>query len=87
MSAVKTLKLTPAEVELLTWLVSREYADSDSQVIRRAVLEFARVNGAPIELVRRVQLQREHYRPRRSAKVCKLLGQRRKGEALAGGNT
>lgn len=87
MTNVKALKLTDAENDLVDYLTRNGRFESESQFIRNAILAYARQASVPDLLMRRVKVARECSAPRRSKKLARILGPRRRGEAPQGGIT
>lgn len=76
------VKLTPTEDGVLDWLMQRLYADSRSQVLRRALLELAERQGINSAELKRARDDRRIHRPRRSIKVTRLIGHRQRKDPL-----
>lgn len=83
MQQIVTVKLTPAEVEILDWLMHRRDLESRSQAIRsalREVVERLGVNRASLDQLRE---ERTNHLPRRSPKVARLIGRRQRNNREA----
>lgn len=70
------VKLTHPESDLATWLLAVTQYESRSDLIRAALIELARAKGASTGLLHEVEEWRTVHQKRRSAKLCRLIGQR-----------
>lgn len=87
MTSVVPVKLTQPEDDLLEWLTHQLNLESRSQTLRLALVTMAERRGGSEQLVAQVRHHRAAHPARRCAKLVRLVGPRRKGEAGPGGNT
>jgi hypothetical protein len=80
MTRVVTVKLTDCEYEILDALWRRGCQESLSSTIRYCLLQQAKRHGIVSFPFMQVKDERAVHRPRRSSKLCKLIGQRRKDD-------